>query len=187
MKTFRRTVSSVNAGSMADIAFLLLIFFLVTTTISTDKGLMRQMPELCPENIDCSTFIEERNTLSIILNANNELMVNDKKTKLQQLKQLIVDFVDNNGGNNCGYCKGIQRKDLSEHPKKAFIGLYTSRDSNYESFIEVQDEITQAYYELRLRYAEIRFDKAINALSFDELKTIQEAYPFNLIELNPNK
>ncbi|MGF1555165.1 ExbD/TolR family protein [Paucihalobacter sp.] len=184
MKTFRRTVNAVNAGSMADIAFLLLIFFLVTTTISTDKGIMRQLPKPCLDNSDCTSFREERNTLSIILNANNELMVNHKKTELQQLKQLIIDFVDNNGGGNCNYCSGNRTLESSEHPKKAYIGLQTNRSSNYKSFIAVQDEITQAYYEMRLKYAENKFDTPLNALSSYDLRTVQEAYPFNLIELN---
>lgn len=185
MKTFRRSNTAVNAGSMADIAFLLLIFFLVTTTISADKGMFRQLPEPCPENADCSTFIEERNSLPIFLNAENELMVNQKKIELQYLKQLIIDFVDNNGANNCEYCDGSQSLELSENPKKAFIGLHNNRDSNYESFIAVQDQITQAFYELRLNFAHNRFNKPIKDLNSFELKTVQEAYPFNLIEINP--
>lgn len=187
MKSFKRPHPSVNTGSMADIAFLLLIFFLVTTTISVDKGINRQLPQPCLDKANCQTFLEERNTLNIILNANNALMVNNELTNIDELKSIIVNFLDNNGGNQCNYCSVFQDLKLSVHPKKAFIGLKSDRLSSFEYFIAVQDEISEAYLELRSIYAQNTFNKPLNALTNKEIKLMQDAYPFNLIEINEKK
>ena len=88
MKSFRRHSATVNAGSMADIAFLLLIFFLVTTTISADKGILRQLPRIC-ETGDCTKDISERNLLRIALNDKQEIMVNEEIVNLEAIEDLV--------------------------------------------------------------------------------------------------
>lgn len=182
MKQSRRIDSAVNAGSMADIAFLLLIFFLVTTTISADKGILRQLPKECPPGIECIADIHQRNILNIFINKNDELMVGQDLISIDELELKILSFIDNNGDGTCTYCSGAKNADSSDNPKKAVISLQHAEQTTYGTFIAVQDEITKAYYKLREAYAISTFNKPIKELTTEELKQVKEAYPFILSE-----
>ncbi len=181
MKSFRRYSATVNAGSMADIAFLLLIFFLVTTTISADKGILRKLPSIC-ESDDCTKEMHERNLLRVTLNQQQEIMIEDKIVKITEIQNLVKVFVDNNGIDKCDYCEGEQSTELSDHPKDAVISLSHDALTKYELFISVQDEITKAYYELRARYTRQAFNKTPDQLTKDELEVVKKAYPFIVSE-----
>lgn len=183
MKSFRRHSVSVNAGSMADIAFLLLIFFLVTTTISADKGILRKLPSPCPPNTECTETILERNVFRIFLNENQQIMAEDKIVTIEDIKPLIIKFVDNNGALDCDYCEGDQIAESSDHPTKAVISLSHDALTKYDVFIGVQDEITKAFYELRERYAKIVYNKTPDQLTKEELKIVKKAYPFLVSEV----
>ena len=182
MKSFRRHSATVNAGSMADIAFLLLIFFLVTTTISADKGILRQLPRIC-ETGDCTKDISERNLLRIALNDKQEIMVNEEIVNLEAIEDLVESFVDNNGSDKCDYCSGEKLSNSSDHPKDAVISLSHDALTKYKAFIAVQDEITKAYYSLRSKYAKMKFNKNPEELSDEELEHIKKAYPFIVSEV----
>ena len=182
MKSFRRLSASVNAGSMADIAFLLLIFFLVTTTISTDKGILRQLPRVC-DTADCTADIHERNLLRISMNEKQEIMIEEEFVQLSDIKNIVETFIDNNGINNCDYCDGLGNLESSDHPTKAVISLSHKATTKYNLFVAVQDEITKAYYGLRKRYSKHMFKKEPNQLTKEELKMVQEAYPFIVSEI----
>jgi biopolymer transport protein ExbD len=168
---------------MADIAFLLLIFFLVTTTISADKGILRQLPNECPPNTNCTKDINERNILRVTLNDAQEIMVEDAIVKVDEIQYLVNAFVDNNGAKTCDYCEGDQSIDSSDHPKNAIISLSHDALTKYDLFITVQDEITKAYYDLRLRYAKQKFNKTPDQLTKDELELVKNAYPFIVSEV----
>ncbi|NRB60960.1 MAG: biopolymer transporter ExbD [Winogradskyella sp.] len=183
MKSFRRHSATVNAGSMADIAFLLLIFFLITTTISADKGIIRKLPSDCPNIDDCVKDTYERNILRIELNKNQDIFIEDKLVALKDVKQMVIDFVDNNGKSNCDYCLGSKKPELSDHPKEAIISLSHDAFTKYQLFISVQDEITKGYYELRSKYVKNTFNKDINSISEDELLKVRKAYPFIVSEV----
>ena len=159
MKSFRRPSAAVNAGSMADIAFLLLIFFLVTTTNSADKGILRKLPSNCPPNENCNKDAYERNILRIAMNDKQDIMVEDKIVALSEIKSLVKSFLDNNGLSKCDYCEGDKSPDASDHPKNAVISLSHDALTKYDLFISVQDEITKAYYDLRAVYAKEQFNK----------------------------
>jgi len=182
MKSFRRLPVSVNAGSMADIAFLLLIFFLVTTTISTDKGILRQLPRVCDTG-DCTADIHERNLLRISMNEKQEIMIEEEVVQLSEVKNIVETFIDNNGINNCDYCDGFKNTESSDHPTKAVISLSHKSATKYNLFVAVQDEITKAYYDLRNRYSREVLKKEANQLTKQELKLVQEAYPFIVSEI----
>ena len=92
----RRSAPEVNAGSMADIAFLLLIFFLVTTTIETDSGINRKLPPM--EEIIDPPIIKERNIFTVVVNKNNQILVEEKLMELRNLRSEAVSFLDNGGG-----------------------------------------------------------------------------------------
>lgn len=173
---------TVNAGSVADIAFLLLIFFLVTTTMNIDEGIARVLPKYCPDGVDCTVPIEDNNLLTIAIGENNQLFVNKMIEDIDNLKKVLVDFIDNNADKTCSYCLGAGLPFASDHPKKVLISIETLRHAKYDSYIEVQDELTAAYFELRARYAQTQFKKPLNELTQAELKEVKEAYPFRIME-----
>ncbi|OZV68445.1 ExbD/TolR family protein [Winogradskyella aurantia] len=183
MKSFRRHAATVNAGSMADIAFLLLMFFLVSTTISADKGILRKLPGECPSNEDCTKNRHERNILRIHLNYDQEIMIEDDVVEISDIRNRVKAFADNNGASYCSYCKGIKSSQFSDHPKDAVISLGFDTKTKYELFITVQDEITKAYYDLRAAYAERTFNKSPEELTHNELELVKKAYPLVISEV----
>lgn len=181
MSYSNKQVPTVQAGSMADIAFLLLIFFLIATKVPNDKGLARKLPSECL-NPPCTSHIHERNIFRITLNSKDEIFVNDDVIPINELKDLVKGFVDNNGNTSCNYCNGDRLSTSSDNPKKAVVSLVTDRETSYKFFINVQDEITEAYMELRTNYSKTKFNKPISRLSADEVNEIKKAYPFILSE-----
>ncbi len=177
----RRTkqIPEVNAGSMADIAFLLLIFFLVTAVIPKDHGLNRKLPKECE---GCEITLQKRNNLSIAINKNNEIMIDDKIVAISEIRNLTKSFIDNNGDGSCNYCSGANLETSSDNPTKAVVSLQADRNSSYNTFIEVQDELTKAYFELRKNYANKVLQKTIDNLTKVELQQVKNAYPFILSE-----
>ncbi len=181
MKT-KKSAPEVNAGSMADIAFLLLIFFLVTTTMANDKGIQRKLPRLCPPGENCSIDIHERNILRISLNGNQEIMVQDDIIEIDELKNMVKSFVDNNGDSSCTYCNGFKDATSSDNPSKAVVSLQSHSQASYESFIKVQDELTKAYLELRKAYAKNVLGKSLDDLDEKDMDLLKKAYPFIISE-----
>ncbi|WP_034258297.1 ExbD/TolR family protein [Altibacter lentus] len=173
---------AINAGSTADIAFLLLIFFLVTTTLSNDKGIVRGLPEPCPVGADCTTEHIERNVFRIVVGAEGDLLVNREIMPLSDLQHHIKEFVQNNGDGSCLYCFGKGSNASSDNPKEAVLSLTTHRKAPYSVFIAVQDEITAAYSELRSMYALRTFQKESGTLSEAEMEKTKNAFPFKLVE-----
>ena len=197
----RKDAPEVNAGSMADIAFLLLIFFLVTTVIETDAGLNRMLPP-----IDVSTppdIISEKNILRISLNGEEELLVEDEIVGLNNLKNLATAFLDNGGaplgdGLYCDYCLGERNPYSSDNPVKAVISVTSHRQANYGTYIAVQNELVGAYNTLRNREAQRLFGESFNELEAqysnpttsrtkrqslkDKIISIQDLFPMKLIE-----
>ena len=148
----RRSAPEVNAGSMADIAFLLLIFFLVTTTIETDSGINRKLPPM--EEIIDPPIIKERNIFTVVVNKNNQILVEEKLMELRNLRSEAVSFLDNGGGlaeEACNYCQGSKDRSSSDNPDKAIISLKNDRETDYKVYISVQNELVAAYNELRNR------------------------------------
>lgn len=183
MRNSRKT-PELHAGSMADIAFLLLIFFLVATTIPNDKGISRNLPDPCPPGqVPCDKKITERNVLRIVMNEKGALLVDNDKTALIDLKNIVKEFVDNNGDKSCDYCNGSALLNSSENPRKAAISLATHREAPYKDFIALQDELTTAYYELRALYAQEVFNKEVSILTEVEMEQVKKAYPFSISEV----
>ena len=148
----KRSAPEVNAGSMADIAFLLLIFFLVTTTIETDSGLNRKLPPI--EEIEDPPIIKQKNIFTVVVNKNNQLLVEEELVEISDLRALAVEFLDNGGGEGeeaCDYCQGARDPKSSDNPDKAIISLKNDRETSYKVYIAVQNELVAAYNELRDR------------------------------------
>jgi biopolymer transport protein ExbD len=202
----KRAAPEVNAGSMADIAFLLLIFFLVTTTIETDSGINRKLPPT-DEVVD-PPIIKERNIFTVVVNKNNQLLVEEKPLDLANLRQAAIEFLDNGGGQGeeaCDYCEGSKDPSSSDNPEKAIISLKNDRETSYKVYISVQNELVAAYNDLRdrefaklnpliglsfveanKRYADPRYVTERERLKplLDEVKA---RYPQKLSEAEPNK
>lgn len=154
--TKRKMPREISTGSMADIAFLLLIFFLVTATIETDAGIDRKLP---PKNQLPPPKIPERNILRVALNKNNKIMVEGSIIEMGELKQLAINFLDNGGTKkgeegHCNYCLGLRKKDLSDNPNKAVISLNSDRGARYAAYLTIQDQLGAAYIHLRNRESE---------------------------------
>ena len=166
----KREAPEINAGSMADIAFLLLIFFLVTTTMNSDTGISRKLPEKQPADIK-PPVLKEKNVFVVMLNRNGEILVEGEKyMKVDEIKDEAIKFLDNGGGlgkdkNTCDYCKGAKSESSSDHPNKAVISLGSARGTNYGKYIAVQNELVAAYNELRNRVSTDKY-----GISFDDLK-----------------
>lgn len=138
----KRGAAEINSSSMADIAFLLLIFFLVTTTIANDKGLTLQLPPK-PDDIEqVDIKIPERNIFKILINSSDKLLVeNEPMTDLHELREMIKRHVLNYG----------KDPNFSDSPDKAVVSLKANRGTSYDMFIAVYNEAQGAYYDI---YAE---------------------------------
>ena len=146
----RRSSPEVNAGSMADIAFLLLIFFLVTTTIETDSGISRKLPPIEEQEED--VIIKQKNIFTVLLNGKDQILVEDELMKLEDIRAAAIEFLDNGGGkgeDGCDYCKGKRDPRSSDNPDKAIVSLKNERETSYAAYISVQNELVAAYTHLR--------------------------------------
>ncbi|WP_299333608.1 biopolymer transporter ExbD [uncultured Psychroserpens sp.] len=148
----KRSAPEVNAGSMADIAFLLLIFFLVTTTIPKDSGINRKLPPMEPPN-DEEVVIKEKNIFTVLLNGKDQLLVEDELMELKDLRAAAIKFLDNGGDGSCDYCNGAKDPKSSDNPDKAIISLKNERETSYSAYISVQNELVAAYNDLRNKRA----------------------------------
>jgi len=148
----KRSAPEVNAGSMADIAFLLLIFFLVTTTIEKDSGINRKLPPIQPPDQE-PVILKQKNIFTVLLNGKDQLLVEDELMELKDLRKAAIEFLDNGGDGTCTYCKGKKNIHSSDNPDKAIISLKNERETSYAAYISVQNELVGAYNDLRNRRA----------------------------------
>lgn len=201
----RRSIPEVNAGSMADIAFLLLIFFLVTTTIESNSGITVKLPPKQPADAPQPPPVREKNVLVVIVNKNNQLLINNQIKELKDVKTTALEFLDNNGDGTCAYCKGKRGPLSSDNPDKAVILLRNDRETSYKTYIAVQNELIKAYNELRERerlrlfpnevsYEQIeeefnaaRTSKARKEALEPKILKLQELFPRKLLEAAPKK
>jgi len=169
-----RMKNEINAGSMADIAFLLLIFFLVTTTIAEDKGVLVKLPPWSnepPENLKMNT----RNVYSVLVNADNQLLVRGEQMQIDDLKDATKLFIRN----------PRQEEDKAEDPKKAIISLKNDRGTKYKTFLTVYNELKAAYTELRNEESERRYGRLYENLNKDQRKAIRSEIPLVISEAEP--
>jgi len=170
-----RMTNEINAGSMADIAFLLLIFFLVTTTIVQDKGITVKLPPWSDEPPEIAK-LKERNVYSVLVNAQNELLVRGEPMRISELKENAKEFIAN--PNN--------RPDLSESPGKAIISLKNDRGTDYETYLSVYNELKAAYDELWDELALRKFGTEYSdEMPLSMRKSIREEVPMILSEAEP--
>ncbi|CAH1001673.1 hypothetical protein LEM8419_02579 [Neolewinella maritima] len=174
-KTRDRMNNEINAGSMADIAFLLLIFFLVTTTIAEDKGILVKLPPWSDEEPDI-TKLKERNVFSVLVNAQNQLLVREEPARIGELRERAKEFIMNPS----------KRPDLAEGPRNAIISLKNDRGTNYETYLAVYNELKGAYDELWDELSERRYGQPYSdEMPFAQRKAIRDEIPMVLSEAEP--
>ncbi|MEM1321639.1 MAG: biopolymer transporter ExbD [Bacteroidota bacterium] len=172
-----RLTNEINAGSMADIAFLLLIFFLVTTTIVEDKGITVKLPPWSEEEVD-PTKLKTRNVFSVLVNAQNQLLVRGEPADIELLRERAKEFIINKE----------RREDLAEKPTKAIISLKNDRGTNYKTYLEVYNELKAAYNELwdeEVQQNYPKYKEYSDDLPRSVRKEIKSKIPFVLSEAEP--
>ncbi|MFT6336037.1 MAG: biopolymer transport protein ExbD [Halioglobus sp.] len=169
-----RKMPELNAGSMADIAFLLLIFFLVVTTIAEDKGI----PVILPEYYEGPPGpAPENNVLKILVNADDNLLVESKPTEINRMKDIVIDFVNNPRGDS----------NKPKSPDKAIISLQNDVNTSYETYVKIYAHIHEAYTSLRNDMAQANFNSNYKDLAVADKNTVLKKYPMKLSEADPFK
>ncbi len=185
----KKKVPQVNSSSSADIAFLLLIFFLITTSMDTDKGLSRRLPAPIPPNQEeTEQDVKMRNVLQVLVNTNNQLLVGGDILEVGELRNKAKEFIAN-------------KEDLPNLPERVpteipFFGSYpvtkyhvislqNDRSTEYQAYVEVQNELIAAYNELREELAKAKFGKSFEELPDEQKKAIQMVYPQRISEAEP--
>ncbi len=200
-----RETPEVNGGSLADIAFLLLIFFLVTTTMDIDTGITRLLPPEPEEDQETEIQVNRRNVLVVLLNRSDRLMVGGEEMDRLELKAKTIEFFTNPaddpnlpemetqeiefppGSSSLLPPDGVWRGRVS----KGVISLQNDRSTTYGKYLQVQNELVAAVNELRNEFCNLYF-----GMDYDELNTanpteeqiyegIRDIYKMNISESEP--
>ena len=197
MAANKRKIQEINAGSMADISFLLLIFFLVATTMNTDSGLARMLPPMPDENTEQKpSDIKERNLMKVFISQNNNIMVSTQEAEnqvidIRQLKEKAKEFVLNPFNLETLPEKKVKEIELEDGSKWSYpvsegvISLQNDRGTSYEAYIAVQNELVKAVNELRDAWSMENFGKTYASLDEDKQAIVRKAVPQNISEAEP--
>ena len=182
-----RKVPEINAGSMADISFLLLIFFLVTTTMDVDSGIVRRLPPPPDPNADIPE-VKERNIFNVLVNKSDRLFVENKWGDISTLRNEAKEFLSNPGNREDLPEKKFENiPGIGEFPiSKGIISLKNDRGTSYNMYIQVQNELTAAVYELRDDLSKQKFGKKFSELTDQAaIEAVQTAIPMSISEAEP--
>ena len=184
----------INASSQADIAFTVLIFFIVVSTMDIDTGIVRMLPPMADPNVKQEDIkVKERNLLLVFVSGSGNIMAGGKVITLDALKDKAKEFILN----------PLDDKDLPEkkdtpiempdgskwtYPvSEGVISLQNTRDTSYQVYIKVQNELTRAFNEVRDDVAMSKFGKKFADLDDAERKVITKAIPMKISEAEPRK
>ena len=183
----KRKIPEINAGSMADIAFLLLIFFLVATTMSTDTGIQRVLPPWVENPTDDAPPIKERNLMAVKVNQYDQIQMQGKLVDLHQVKDLAKEFILNAGNSEDLPEKKMTEIELiGQYPvSEGVISLQNDRGTSYDMYIKVQNELTRAFNEIRDNVARQYFGAPVSELDDAKREPIQKAVPNKISEAEP--
>ena len=174
----------INASSMADISFLLLIFFLVTTTMDVDSGLQRRLPPMPEENVkQDGPKVNERNIFIVKISRSDKVFAGSKPTDIAFLKDEVIDFIKNPDRSEK---ENKQIEGFREYPvSKGIISLQNDRGTSYKAYIAVQNELVKAINELRDEFTMAEFQKKYASCTEDQQKIAREAIPSQISEAEP--
>ena len=187
----QRKVPGINASSTADIAFMLLIFFLITTSMDTDRGLARRLPPP-PENEKQKDdiIVKERNVLQIRLNKDDQLMIGGEWSDIKQLREKAKEFIANPKDD-----PNMPEKHAKTLPffgnvmitEKHVISVQNDVGTSYDAYFQVQNELVAAYNELRDELAKAQFGKPLAECTEEQKEAISDYYPQKISEAEPKK
>ena len=185
-----KKIPQINASSMADISFLLLIFFLVTTSMDVNQGLARRLPAPVPPDQKVeNTDINKRNLMVVKINSANQLMVQGQLLDIKQLRAKAKEFIKNESDD--ATLPKLVEEDFGEpigvvkYTKDHVISVQNDVDTQYQAYLDVQNELVAAYNELRDECARQYFHKAYAELDEDQQKQVQKVYPQKISEAEP--
>lgn len=189
-----RKIPEIPSSSLADIAFLLLIFFLTSTSMDTDKGLERKLPQwVDPSTVDDSDAppVKERNVFVVLVDRENRLMVEGELCRVEDLKEKTKIFMTNPSNSATLPEKEVRSFDVVGNmeviTKSAVISLRNDVGTTYGTYIKVQNELVAAINELREDLATEKFGKPYAKLSEEDQKIVKEIYPQNISEAEPKR
>jgi biopolymer transport protein ExbD len=185
-----KKIPEIPSASLADIAFMLLIFFLVTTTMDVDSGLERRLPQwVDPEQLEDDQQIKERNVFVVLVNRNNDLLVEGEYADIDNLRERAKEFMANPYNE-----EDLPEKEPQQIPyfgetmvTKGVISLRNDLDTQYGTYIAVQNELVAAINELRDELAREHFGKPYDELESDQQNAIRDIYPSRISEAEPKK
>jgi len=163
----QRETPGLNTTSTADISFMLLIFFLVTTSMDVDKGLLRQLPSPEPQKKEQQTVVDKANLMELRLTAGDTLLVNGKPMKVSQLKEETIRFVHRQG-------------------KKHLISIESDRDADYNLYFQMQNQLMEAYSQLRNETAQKKYHRDYALLNNDQKEQVRNICPQRITESYAN-
>jgi biopolymer transport protein ExbD len=182
-----RKVPEVPAASLADIAFMLLIFFLVTTTMDVDSGLERRLPQWVEEEQEEEMDVKERNVFAVLVNRDNALLVENEYAQIEDLRERAKEFMENPADD-----ESLPEKEPKEIPffgevmvTKGVISLRNDLDTKYGTYIAVQNELVAAINELREELAREKFGKSYVDLEQEQQDAIRKIFPSRISEAEP--
>ncbi len=183
-----RKMPQLNTGSMADISFLLLTFFLLTSSINTDMGITRKLPPPLDPTVE-PPEIKERNIFTVLVNQYNKLLVENRPSDISLLRMQAIEFLENPSNS-----PDLPEKEIKNIPylgelfiaKNAIISLKNDRGTSYDMYMQVQNELTAAINELRDKLSMDKFGAKFSALTNEDyIEAIKKAYPVTISEAEP--
>ena len=175
LKKRERESAEINGSSMADIAFLLLIFFLVTTTINVDTGIGMVLPPPVTED-NPPPPIRERNLMKILVNQAGLITMDDEPTPINEVQSKLIEFIKN----------PTASEELAVSPQAAIVSLKTVRETPYRIYIDMLDEVIGAYAVLRNEVANQNYSKEYSQLNQDQKKVVDDIYPKKISIAEPD-
>lgn len=185
----QRKTPGINGTSSADIAFMLLLFFLLTSSMDTDQGLPRRLPPPIPKDqVNEDVKIKKRNIMVVLINSSNQILCNNEYIEISQLKEKVKDFIDNPF--NDEHKPEKMEVDVPYFgnmmvTKNHVISLQNDRGTEYQAYIDVQNELAAAYNDLRNGVAQKKFGKLFMDLDADQQDAVQQVYPQKISEAEP--
>lgn len=185
----KKKVPDLNAGSMADISFLLLVFFLVTTTMDTDTGITRRLPPPI-ENPEMDVKVKERNIMNVMINKYDKLLVNGKPGDITTLTEMTKEFITPKPNDESA--PEVEVKDIeligNVMLNKGVVSLKNDRGTSYLMYISVQNELARAFNEMRDEMSLKHFNQHYADLTDkDKIDAINKAVPVRISEAEPEE
>lgn len=176
----RKELPEINASSLADIAFLLLTFFLIATSMDKQEGIQRKLPDLNKNQDDIKIEVQQQNAIEFVANAYGQILYKEdpgdvRQINVKEVKDLVVKHVDNGGGVNaegeqCTYCQGARTPKLSDHPDVAIVSVKFDKGTSWKDYMALQGEIEAAYEDLKAAYVKRKYKREWGTLVADPTK-----------------